>query len=277
MSRKSTDTMSNRPRALIAGASSGLGEAFAKRLASQGYDLVLIARRRERLEGLALQLEPLHGVQVEVIAADLATDLGRDAAISEIEAGPALALLVYCAGFGTRKLVVDLPPEMLAAQVRLQVLSPVALVRAALPAMVEAGRGGVILASSLASFMTTSRYTTYSATKAFLNTFCQGLAVELKDTGVAIQSLCPGLTRTEFFDAPDQEGFDYPQVPDWVWMSSEAVVDESLAALAPGRVIVVPGKLNKVAATFMRSPVVGAMINWLTARSQNPNDEDRPW
>lgn len=258
-------------RAVVTGASSGVGEAFARRLVSEGARVTLIARRAERLEALATELGPGEG---RPLVADLSTDAGVDAAIEAIDREHP-DLLVNCAGFGTRRFFAELDPEVIEAMVRLQSLAPVRLTRAALPAMIEAGHGAVINVSSMAAYFTSSRYTTYSATKAFLNSFSRGLEVELRGTGVSVQSLCLGLTRTEFFHGAHHEGFSYSEVPAWVFQEPDEVVDASLTALGRGPVEVIPGWINKAFVTLMRSPLVAAAVD-LTTRKM-VNEEQRPW
>ena len=138
--------------------------------------------------------------------------------------------------------------------IALHVVAAVRLARAVLPAMVDHGRGTIIAVSSLGAFYTASRYVTYSATKSYLNMFALGLAEELAGTGVRVQALCPGLTRTEFLSTPEYAEFDYSEVPELFWTSSEQVVDESLAALRTGRVVVVPGLANRLFVGLLDSP-----------------------
>jgi short-subunit dehydrogenase len=141
------------------------------------------------------------------------------------------------------------------------VIAPVQLARAALPGMLAARSGRVILVSSLGAFFTTARYTTYSATKAYLNTFVEGLQAELEGTGVRAQAVCPGLTKTEFLDSPDyvEAGFRYQGVPDWVWMSADQVADTTLASRD---VVFVPGFGNRAFVGVLRTPVVGSLVRW---------------
>jgi short-subunit dehydrogenase len=194
-----------------------------------------------------------------VLVVDLTTRDGLRRVEDRVaDAGP-LRMLVNNAGFGTRAFFVDLPPERTQAMIQLHVVAPVRLARAALPAMIEAGDGSVVNVSSLAAFMTGARYTTYSATKAYLNTFSLGLQAELRGTGVRVQALCPGLTRTGFMDTPDYAEFKYEQAPAWAWMSAEAVVDESIRALGTRKVVVIPGRVNRLFLRTMKTPLLGAL------------------
>lgn len=259
-------TMDARRCALITGASSGIGEAYARRLARDGVDLVLVARRADRLESLAAELKRAHGVAVEVLAADLSSPEGIAAVERRLAEGPALEWLVSSAGFGTRGLYADVAADKTTRMVRLHVEANARLVRAALPGMLAARRGSLVLLSSLGAFLTTAQYVTYSATKAYLNMFVLGLRDELAGTGVRVQALCPGLTKTEFMATPEYAGFNYADVPDWAWMSAEEVVETSLRKLEGGAPIVVPGLGNRAFVAVMQSPVVGAAVRAAIAR-----------
>lgn len=250
-------TDSPRPLAAITGASSGIGAAFARRLASDGHDLLLVARRRERLAALARELGERHGIAAAVLAEDLATTAGIDRVGAALADGPAPAFLVHSAGFGTRALFAELEPGTPQAMNLLHVVAPVQLVRAALPRMLAAGRGRILLVSSLGGFFTTARYTTYSATKAYLNMFVEGLQQELRGTGVRAQAICPGLTRTEFLDTPAYAEFKYQQVPAPFWMSAEQVVEQ---ALASRDVVFVPGWHNRLLVRAVQAPLLGTAL-----------------
>lgn len=238
-----------RPRAMITGASAGIGLTFAERLAADGYDLVLVARRRERLEALAKRLGESHGTEVEVLVADL-TEPGELLGIEQrVGAAPELDLLVNNAGFGTSGVFRDLDPDGEEREVRLNCLALLRLTRAALPPMVARGRGAVINVSSMAGFLPSPYNATYGATKAFVNSFTEALAEELRGTGVAVQALCPGFTRTEFQDVA---AVDTSVIPEFAWMEPEPVVDASLAALEARDVLCVPGLGNRLASWTAR-------------------------
>jgi short-subunit dehydrogenase len=245
------------PLALITGASSGIGAAFARRLASTGHDLALVARRRDRLEELAAEVRVRHGVASTVLAEDLTEPAGRERVVDFIESCPPLAVLVHSAGFGYHTLFAETDPCVPVAMDRLHVEAPTQIVRAALPRMISAGRGRVLLISSLAGFFTSARYTLYSATKAYLNMLAEGLQAEVEGTGVRVQAICPGLTRTEFLDTPAYAEFKYQQVPDTFWMTPEQVVEE---AMASRDVIFIPGWKNRLFASVLRAPLLGAAL-----------------
>ncbi len=239
--------MSN-PLALITGASSGIGATFARKLAARGYDLILVARRGDRLSLLAKELSAVHA---ETIAADLTTDAGLQSVEQAICNSPRLELLVNNAGFGTlgRFWVADLQGQEQMHQ--LHVMAAMRLTHAALGYMVERGQGAVINVSSVAAFGQSEGNVSYCATKAWMNAFTQGLDVELRGarSKVKVQALCPGFTMSEFHDTL---GVDRKNIPGFLWVQSDAVVEASLRGLERGTVIVIPGLIYKIGAAVMR-------------------------
>jgi len=236
-------TTNVRPRALVTGASSGIGTAFAERLAKDGYDLIVVARRRDRLEELAKRLQESHKVNVEVLTADLSKRDSLLAVEKRIAEESALEMLVNNAGFGGYMAFVELDPDKAEELINLQVLATARLTRAALPGMVKRGSGSIINVSSRLAFSGSlgssqmPKRATYAGTKAFINTFSQLVQSELEGTGVQIQALCPGVTRTEFHTV---QGIDPNRYPAAIVMSPEDVVSASLAGLKLGEVICVP-------------------------------------
>jgi short-subunit dehydrogenase len=232
-----------RPCALVTGASSGIGAAFAERLARDQYDVMVVARRRERLEALAQRLRQAHHGEVEVIAADLTQRDPLQAVERRIAEATNLELLVNNAGFGGYMPFVSLDPDRAEELIRLQVTAVTRLTRAALPGMIARGHGAIINVSSRLAFSaaltapTMPRRATYAATKAFINTFTQILHAELAGTGVQVQALCPGVVRTEFHE---RMGQDPARIPAAIVMSPEDIVEASLAGLKLGEVICVP-------------------------------------
>ncbi len=239
-------------RALVTGASSGIGEAFARRLARDGYDLEIVARRTDRLEALATELRADHGGAVDVRAADL-TRADELAGVEEaLRSDGELELLVNNAGFGSEGAFHELPIDAEAAMLRLNVEALVRLTHAALGGMVERRRGAVINVSSGLALVPSPFYATYGATKAFVNQFTEALSEELRGTGVRVQTLCPGLTRTEFQEAA---GVDASSFPSFAWMEADAVVDASLADLKRGRLVCVPGLANRATQAITNVPL----------------------
>jgi short-subunit dehydrogenase len=236
----------SRPAALVTGASSGIGEIFARRLSEKGYHIILVARRRDRLEKLAAELP-----SAEVLVADLT--LGSDLHNIEhrIATEPRLEFLVNNAGFGLPGVYFGADGSAQDKMHRLHILALGRLTHAALRGMVARARGNIINVSSVAGFLQTPFSVSYNATKAWLNSFTTGLCLELKSIGspVRVQALCPGFTRTEFHQTA---GIDGGTIPKSLWMSAEEVVDASLRGLARNRLIVVPGWRYRLFLAAMR-------------------------
>jgi hypothetical protein len=228
-------------KALVTGASGGIGEAYARALAAQGADLVLVARSGDALERLASELRERHGVTCDVVPADLTTDAGLAAA--EARVGD-IDLLVNNAGYGISEHVAKTEPTDIEGMIRLNVLALARLTRAALPGMLDRGHGGIVNVSSVAGFQPSPSFATYNATKSFVTMFTEALSLEVRGTGVRVQALCPGLTRTNFQAVAGETGTD--GLPDLVWQTPEQVVEASLAGLRRNAVIVVSGVPNKL-------------------------------
>ena len=233
----------SRRRALVTGASSGLGAAFAEALARRGFDLVVVARRRERLETLAEELRGRYEVAVQVLAADLTSGAELQSIESRVASDAALSILVNNAGFGTTGRFAETDPDREEAEIRLNVIALSRLARAALPGMIARGSGGIINVSSVSALLPGPYHATYGATKAFVNSFTEALHEELRGTGVQVQALCPGFTRTEF---QERAGVTSRSVPTFAWMSPEYVVENSLAALRRGTLVCVPGPIYQL-------------------------------
>ena len=228
----------SRPRALITGASSGIGEAFARQLAKRGHDLVIVARRRERMEKLAAELSEAHGVEGEVVEADLADDSAVATVEERLRRGD-IDLLVNDAGFGTRGEFAGLPLARELEELDVNVRALMRLTHAALGPMVGRGRGAVINVASTGAFQPVPHMATYAATKAFVLHFSEALHEEVKGKGVTVTCLCPGAVKTEFHQVA---GVDESRLR--AWKSVDAVVESALKAVAARRAITVPGALN---------------------------------
>lgn len=235
-----------RPVALITGPTSGLGLGFAKQYAVDGHDLVLVARDVERLERLAAELRADTGVEVEVLPADLAQAADRLKVADRLAVG--VRILVNNAGFGTSGEFWTADPDMLQSQLDVNVTAVMHLTRAALPPMLASGAGTVINVASVAGLLP-GRGSTYSASKAWVIAFSEGLANGLGGTGVGVHALCPGFVRTEFHE---RAGIDMAGTPSFLWLEVDDVVSDCLSAVAKGEVVIVPGLQYKALTTAGR-------------------------
>ena len=228
--------------ALVTGASAGLGAEFCRQLAEHCEVIIAVARRGDRLQALAEELEGR--AELHIVTADLRSIEGVARAIEALRQKGPVDYLVNSAGFSTHgkfeQQLIDSQHEM----VSLHVNATLALCRAAIPFMRELGGGQIINVSSLGAFFPVGGVAVYGATKAFLNYYSQSLQQELKDSGIRVQALCPGYMRTEFHQTEARAEFDPTQIADEYWMSAASVVSISLAALSEDRVIVVAGENN---------------------------------
>ncbi len=248
--------MNSPDTALITGASSGIGAAFARGLARSGYNLILVARREARLATLADEVAQTHAVTAKILVADLADPAGVEIVEDRVAGLNSLGMLVNNAGFGTTSRFVSIDPARTLEMIHVHIIASVRLSRAALPGMIARKRGTIINVSSLAGFVPLPGNATYCATKAYLNSFSQALQIELAGSGVQIQALCPGFTYTEFHGPPGPSGYNRGPFPKQMWMTAEAVVDGSLKALERGQVVYIPGVVNRfLAALIYLSPV----------------------
>jgi len=235
-----------KPLALVTGASAGIGATFARELTKLGYGLILVARRRDRLETLARELGG-----AEVMEADLTQDADLKRVEERLAAEPGVDLLVNNAGFGIIGKFWEMPVEGQEQMHRLHVLATMRLTHAALRGMVARNRGNVINVSSVAAWGQSPGNVSYCSTKAWMNSFTEGLDLELRSMGspVRVQALCPGFTISEFHDVAKM---DRKTIPARLWMKSGCVVDESLQGMAHGKVVVVPGRKYRLLVAIMR-------------------------
>ena len=250
--------MPNRPwrTALITGASSGLGAEYARQLAAAGTNLILVARRMDRLSDLARELQSKRALNVEVLQADLATAEGVERVERRIAEDATLDLLINNAGFGGGQgSFAEREASHHLDMVQVHITATVRLCRAAISGMIGRGRGAIINVASIAAFSSLSG-PMYSGTKAFLVMFSDNLKSELRGTGVSVQALCPGMTHTEFHEVV---GMDKSIVPKILWMTAGEVVRISLRRLGRGA-ICIPGWKNKVIAFLMRCPLTAVGV-----------------
>jgi len=228
----------------VTGASSGLGAEFARAFAARGYDLLLVARRRKRLEIMAAEAAVKHCVTAELLPADLssAEDVAR--VVNRLAAAERIDALVHCAGYGLEGPFATCDIDAQMQMIDVHITAGMRLTRAVLPGMVARASGSVVLVSSLGAYAPLPGFAVYGAAKAYVIHFVRSLAIELQDTGVRVQALCPGFTRTEF---QEHEGADLSVVPRFMWSTPERVVASSLRALDDNRVVCVPGVLNRMA------------------------------
>lgn len=259
-----------RPLALITGASSGIGEVFARKVATRGYDLVLVARRRDRLEALARELKT-NGVHAVPLAADLSTADGIQEVAHRIAAESSLDLLVNNAGYGLKGRFWETPVEDQERMQTVHIDATLRLTHAALSGMVRRNSGAIVSVSSVAAYARSQGNVGYCASKGWINDFTEGLYLELKSAGarVKVQALCPGFTYTEFHDVM---GVRRDRIARWLWMDAGYVVEESLKGLEAGKLFVIPGWQYRMTTVLMpRLP------SWLRLRMEraSPHSRDR--
>ncbi len=243
-------------RALVTGASSGIGEAMARQLGAAGTNVVLVARSKDRLDTLAAEIRERSGVVVEVLPADLANQTALGVVESRVAADDQpIDLLVNNAGYGFNGEFGEVPVADEESEILVNVVALMRLTHAAVRRMTAAGSGGVLNVASTAAFQPAAGAANYSATKAYVLSFSQSVHEEVRSKGVAITTLCPGLTRTEF---QDRGGYDVT-APGFTWQTADEVARAGLDAVARGKAVEVTGWHNKVIATSVRKLPMGAV------------------
>lgn len=250
----------SRPVALVTGASSGIGAAFARALAEAGYSLILVARNEAKLHRIQQETGG------EILIADLATDAGTNDVMKRISAAHNLDFLVNNAGFGTKGRFSEAPLAGQEAMHRVHVLATMKLTHAALPAMVARNRGHIVNVSSVAAFGQSVGGVSYSSTKAWMNSFTEGIWLELSrmDSDVRVQALCPGFTHTDFHDTLQM---DTTNIPESLWHQPSDIVSASLTGLAHNELFVIPGWRYKAWVT-MQKFLPRAVVHAIASKSQ---------
>ena len=223
--------------ALVTGASSGIGAAYARRLAARGHDLILVARRAERLETLAAELTQNFGVKVRPVIADLATDAGTAEIAAILAEDASIDMLINNAGISRLGATLDLPRAALDDMVAVNITALTRLTHAALPGFVARNRGTIVNIGSVLAFRAPPIASAYSGTKAYVLLFSSGLQEELKDTAVRVQAVLPAGVATEIYDGTI---LPLEQIPAELVMAVDAMVDAALAGLDRGERVTLP-------------------------------------
>ncbi|MCE7741242.1 MAG: SDR family oxidoreductase [Candidatus Heimdallarchaeota archaeon] len=251
--------------AVITGASSGIGEAFAIELASQGYDLVIIARRIEKLDELANKVGTNFGTNSDIIIADLSQSKEIEMVIGRLKEIEGIEVLVNNAGYGLSGRFADVDLQTQLDMITVHNIASYSLTRAVVPDMIKRDKGTIINVSSMSGLMPRFGNVAYTVTKAFLIVFSEALQEELSNTKIKIQALCPGMTHTEFHDEDKLPHFDKSTVPKNFWMTSEDVAKKSLKALSRRKTIYVPGFRNRLLVGATNNFLIGGIIRFFVS------------
>lgn len=238
-----------RRTAMVTGPTSGIGAAFAERLAATGHDLVLVSRDADRLERVAEDLRSRHGVRASVVPADLATPDGLAGVEARLRDGEPVDLLVNNAGSSLNKAFLRASADEEEGLLRLNVIAVMRLTHAALPGMVARQSGSIVNVSSVSGFATVMPGSTYPASKGWVTNFTESVGLSVRRFGVRLMALCPGYTRTEFHS---RAGIDMSKTPAWLWLDADRVVRDGLRDLARGKLLSVPDWRYKTAVFGMR-------------------------
>ncbi|MEU6286485.1 SDR family NAD(P)-dependent oxidoreductase [Streptomyces sp. NPDC015140] len=253
--------------ALITGSTAGIGAAFARRLAADGHNLVLVARDTKRLHEQATELHDRHGIEAEVLTADLSTDAGIEAVATRLgERRHPVDLLINNAGFGNKGKFLDVSMADELTMLKVHCEAVLRLTSAAVEAMRERGRGGVVNVASVAAFVPRG---TYGASKAWVVQFTQGVAKDLAGSGLRLMALAPGFVRTEFHE---RAGMGTDNIPNWMWLDADKVVAAALDDLSRGKSLSIPDPRYKTlmgAAKLVPRGMLGG-ISSRTGRKYGP-------
>ncbi|MFX1446477.1 MAG: SDR family NAD(P)-dependent oxidoreductase [Promethearchaeota archaeon] len=253
----------NPGRALITGSSSGIGAEFARQLASQGFDLILVARRIEKLKALSIELKNKYSISAEVLVVDLSNLTDTEKLVSRILELEDIDVLINNAGFGIMDTFLHIDRMRHVDMINVHFTSPVMLCHATLPGMIKRKRGVIINTSSVAA-LNKRHYSLglmYTTTKSAITIFSEILKDKIKGTGIYIQALCPGLTSTEFHDSETMHGYQRNSIQNELWMTPEEVVLLSLKNVKTKDVIFIAGETNLNMAKHYRKSSVNKYLN----------------
>jgi short-subunit dehydrogenase len=259
--------MTERKTALITGASSGIGAAVARNLAARGHDCLLAARRKDRLEALAKELEKAHGIRAHAVAADLGVHGGAEQLIADV--GAPVDVLVNNAGFGVYGNFWEHDVARVMQMVELNMVSLTTLTHHYAKEMVRRKSGRILQVASVGAYQPSPLYAVYSATKAYVLFFSEAANHELSGTGVSVTTICPGLTDTEFHEVAAHVK---PKWMDMLTMTPADVADIGVRAMMRGRSVVTPGFANKLNAFFVKL-MPRSLATWAAGRSMKAKRE----
>ena len=251
--------------AAITGASDGLGKEFARQLAAEGYNLIVIARRGHLLDELKADLEKQYNVQVEPLMCDLSKPDELKQLEERLEKEDTLEVLVNNAGYGFESTFPNVDPDAEETMIRLHIIAVMRLSRVALVPMCKNKKGYIINLSSVAAFLSAPGSVEYAATKAYVLSFSKSLQCDVRRYGVKIQALCPGFTHTGFHATELMSFFKKSATPKWLWLSAEYVVRTSLNAIKrTNRVVCVPSLRYKVLLALVCNPIGSALVGYFS-------------
>jgi uncharacterized protein len=237
--------------AIITGATSGIGASFAKILASRGYNLIITGRRKEKIQKLANELSKKYNIKIEVIIAELSNEKDIKDIIKHISKIKNIDILINNAGYSIYKNYSDTTITEIEKIVSVHILTVMKTISAVLPKMIRQGYGNIINVSSLGAILPIKKDAVYCGTKSFLNTFSESLYMEVRDKGIKVQALCPGLTRTDFHSKLNMKSSDKNKLEKFKRMAPDEVVDYSLRSLKKNKVICIPGSRKKLIAKLV--------------------------
>jgi len=254
-----------RKLAAVTGASDGLGKEFARQLAAEGYDLLIIARRSALLDEIKADLEAKYNVRVEPIVCDLSKAEELKKIEDRLEKEESLEMLVNNAGFGLTDAFPNVDPDKEESMIRLHTIALMRLSRAALIPMCKRKKGYIINLSSVAAFLYGQNSAEYIATKAYVLSFSKSLQCDVRQYRVRIQALCPGFTHTGFHSVESMKAFDKGATPSWFWLPAEYVVRKSLHSIwRTNRVVCIPSLRYKFITALLCRPLIHPLLGYFS-------------